>query len=217
MFWTDARSPSLNTQRQKTIWNWESAWITSRGHGCRCVTTAKPHQSRKLRIETKIHPHIHTRITRRHRRISIQTFVLAARRIAQFSVSAITGDLAIIGTMKTKDNSKGLGLLIRHLFSHLGERLHVRPPLPPHAYIPNKTLPLTQSIMQAKTVLSTHNTRRISLWAYRRHLILKYGPKEVVKNRFLGLRNILEKILRYNPLLLLVSLLPSPFFTNRET
>jgi hypothetical protein len=195
------RSSSPNTQRQKTIWKWESAWITSRGHGFRCVTSAMPHQPRKLHTETKIHPpHIHQNHTASQTQFYSDIRAFVVQRIAHFSVSAIIGEGAIIGTIKTKDNSKGLGLLILHLFSHLGERLHVRPP-PSHISL-TKPYPLTQSIMQAKPVLSTYNTRRIAQWAYRKHLILKYGPKEVVKNRFLGLRNILEKILRYTPLLL---------------
>ena len=102
----------------------------------------------------------------------------------------------IIGTVKTKDNSKVLASSTASIQPSC-RKTSLSFPL---AYIPNKTQPLTQSIMQAKTILSTHNTRYISQWTYHKHLILKYRPKELVKTRFHGLRNILEKILRYIPL-----------------
>lgn len=75
------------------------------------------------------------------------------------------------------------------------------PLLPPPSYTANKTLPLTQSIMQAKAVPNTQYELYIVVSAeYHKHLILKYKPKEVVKTRFHDWRNILEKILRSAPL-----------------
>jgi len=164
VFWTDARE-KFQLQYTKTkdnpklrirVNHKSRSWLPLRHIRHAPPITEAPYWNE----DTPTHTHQNHTASQTHFYSDI--LVLAARRIAQFSVSAITGELAIIGTTKTKDNSKGLGLLILHLFSHLGERLHVRPlPPPPPPYIPNKTLPLTQSIMQAKTVLSTHNTHRI--------------------------------------------------------
>jgi len=134
------RSSSLNTQRQKTIRNWESAWITIRGHGFRCVIPDMPHQSRKLRTETKIHPHTHTHThtnTHTHTPESYGVtnaflFVLcSAKDFTVFCYLPLQENSPLLAPLRQRIIAKGLGLLILHLFSHLGERLHVRPPSPP--------------------------------------------------------------------------------------
>lgn len=170
-----------------------------------------PHHLRKLHIETKIHPHIDTGIalSQKHFYSNI-SFWCSTNDSIVFYICLYRSRI-IIGTVKAKDNSKGLGLLILRLFSLLAERVHA---LSLQHTPPYKILPLTQSIMQAKTILNTHNTRYISQWGYHKHLILKYRPKQVVKTRLHGLRNILEKILWYAPRLF-VSLAPSTFFINR--